>query len=81
MRQGAHYGYVPPTALIMKRMKMIAMNPAALTAAFVSAPEMDAANVRAANDTARMRRTIAAKGLVIFETTPIVCFHRPPQTG
>lgn len=64
----------------MKRMKMIAMNPAALTAAFVSAPEMDAANVRAANATARMRRTIAARGLESFDATPMFLFS-PSSSG
>lgn len=64
-------GYCVPTTLIMKRMNTIAMNPAALTAAFVKAPEMDAANVRAANATAITRRTIAASGLPIFDVTEL----------
>ncbi len=58
----------------MKRMKMIAMNPAAETAAFVSAPEMDAAKVRPANATARIKRTIPARGELILDVTPIFVF-------
>ena len=60
----------PPTILIMKRMKMIARNPAAETAAFVNAPETAAATVRAAKAMAMTRRTIAAIGEEILDVTP-----------
>jgi len=46
----------------MNRMKMMARNPAAETAAFVKAPETAAATVRAAKAMAMTRRTIAAIG-------------------
>jgi len=75
-----HYGYFP-TIFIMNMMKITARNPAAETAAFVRAPEIDAANVRAANATARMRRTTAANGLLSFDVTLICFFHRPPHAG
>ena len=76
MSARAHYGYVPlpPTILIMKRMKMIARKPAAETAAFVKAPEIDAAIVRAANATPRTRRTIAARGELSLDVTDPITF-------
>ncbi len=53
---------------------MMAMKPAALTAAFVKAPEMADATVRAANATASMSSTMAASGELILETTDIYVF-------
>lgn len=69
-----HYGYFPPTILTMNRMKMIAKNPAAPTAAFVKAPEMDTATVRAANEMPMTRSTRAASGELILDVTPNVFF-------
>ena len=62
VRPRTHPGYFPPTTLIMKRMKIMAMNPAAEITAFVSAPDTAAARVRAANDMATMSSTSAASG-------------------
>ena len=62
---------LPPTILIMNRMKMMARNPAALTAAFVKAPEIDAAIVRAANATPSTSSTIAASGELSLDVTDI----------
>jgi len=47
----------------MNSMKIIAKNPAAPTAAFVNAPEMDTATVRAANEMPMTRSTRAASGI------------------
>ena len=76
MSARAHYGYVPlpPTILIMKRIKMMARKPAAETAAFVKAPEIDAAIVRAANATPRTRRTMAASGELSLDVTDPITF-------
>jgi len=76
MPRGA-YGYFPPTIFTMKRIKIIAKNPAAPTAAFVKAPEMDTATVRAANEMPMTRSTRAASGELILDVTPIVYFHQP----
>ena len=54
----------------MNRMKMIAKNPAAPTAAFVKAPEIDVATVRAANEMPMTRSTRAASGELILDVTP-----------
>jgi len=62
----------------MNRMKMIARNPAAETAAFVRAPETAAATVRAANAIAITSSTIAAIGVVSLLVTDIY-FHAPPE--
>ena len=61
MKVGSDYAPLP-TRRIMNRIKTMARNPAADTAAFVNAPETAAATVRAAKAMAMTRRTIAAIG-------------------